>query len=147
MLEEAYYAALDKKANDWANAFLRVITKEFPQTPKTMRMLGMLHESLQDQDKARDIYSEILQANASDFQTLKRLIALERDSNKLGDAIQLLNKYLEANQQDTEAWLELSDIYLARQSYDKAQYCYEELLTFNPNNFIVNLRYAEIIYS
>jgi tetratricopeptide (TPR) repeat protein len=62
-----------------------------------MRMLAMLHEACQDADKARDIYKELLQTNPNDFQTLKRLISLERDRGDLPEAINLLNKYLEAN--------------------------------------------------
>lgn len=85
--------------------------------------------------------------NPADSQTLKRLIALERDAGKANDAINLLNKYLENNQQDMEAWFELTDIYLARQNYEKAQFCYEELLTNQPNNYLINLKYAEILYS
>lgn len=67
LIEEAFYASLDLKVLDWANAFLRVITKEFPLSVKSMRMLGMLHEALQDTEKARDIYSELIVANSSDF--------------------------------------------------------------------------------
>jgi hypothetical protein len=44
-------------------------------------------------------------------------VALERDANRLSEAITLLNKYLEVNQQDMEAWLELTDIYLSRLNY------------------------------
>ena len=44
----------------------------------------------------------------------------------------MLNKYLENNQQDTEAWLELSDIYLVKQNFEKAQFCYEEILATQP---------------
>ena len=44
-------------------------------------------------------------------------------------AIQILNKFVETNQDDTEAWTELADIYLSKQNYSKALYCYEELLS------------------
>ena len=46
-----------------------------------------------------------------------------------------------------EAWLELTDIYLAKLNYVKAAFCYEEVLSMQPNNFIVNLKYAEMLYS
>lgn len=45
---------------------------------------------------------------------------MERDRGEIGDAINLLNKYLETNQADTEAWNELTDIYLSKQNYEKA---------------------------
>eukprot|EP00347_Sterkiella_histriomuscorum_P010177 403377310 len=147
LIEEAFYASLDLKQADWANAFLRIITKNFPQSVKTMRMLGMLFEALQEHEKARDIYAELLVNNPNDFQAVKRLVALERDNNKSNEAIAILNKYLEINQQDMEAWLELSDIYLSKLNFGKAQFCYEEVLSMQPSNFIVNLRFAEMLYS
>ena len=74
----------------------------------------MFHEAVQEHDKAREIYNELLSINANDTHSLKRLVALERDKGKLNEAIVLLNKYLEVNQQDMEAWMELTEIYLSR---------------------------------
>lgn len=128
LIEESFYSALDVKQLDWANMFLKILVKKFPQAPKVMRMLAMLHEALQDHEKARDIYTELLTINPNDTLTLKRLVALERDRDRSNEAISILNKYLEVNMQDTEAWLELTDIYLQRLNYSKAQYCYEELI-------------------
>jgi len=79
--------------------------------------------------------------------TMKRLIALCRHNDMQNDAIAMLNKYLEINQVDEEAWVELCDMYLARQNFLKAQYCYEELLAANPVNYQHNVKYAEILYS
>ena len=77
-------------------------------------MLAMFHEAAQDVEKAREIYNELISNNPNDSQSVKRLVTLDRDRGRLNEAIVLLNKYLEANQQDTEAWLELTDIYLSR---------------------------------
>jgi hypothetical protein len=38
-------------------------------------------------------------------------------------------------------------MYLAKQNYAKAQFCYEELLSIQPYNYLVNLKYAEILYT
>jgi len=43
--------------------------------------------------------------------------------------------------------MELCDIYLSKQNFTKAQFCYEELLLVNPTNYQHNLKYAEILYS
>lgn len=43
--------------------------------------------------------------------------------------------------------MELTEIYLARQNFEKAQFCYEEILTMQPHNYLVNIKYAEILYS
>lgn len=65
----------------------------------------------------------------------------------VNDAIAMLNKYLEINQIDEEAWSELCDIYLSRQNFTRAQYCFEEILSVNPMNYQFNFRYAEILFS
>ena len=46
LIEESFYSALDVKQLDWANMFLKVLINKFPQSPKVLRMLGMLHEAL-----------------------------------------------------------------------------------------------------
>lgn len=147
MVEEFFYAALEVKQIEWARLFLKIISSSFPQSVKSMRLLAAFHEAASDHDKAREIYNELLSLNANDSQSLKRLVALDRDRGRLNEAIELLNRYLEANQQDTEAWLELTEIYLSRQNFEKAQFCYEEILSTAPNNFMVNIKYAEILYS
>lgn len=78
---------------------------------------------------------------------MKRLISLFRHNDMQNEAISMLNKYLEINQVDEEAWVELCDMYLARQNYLKAQFCYEEILSANPVNYQHNVKYAEILYS
>ena len=65
----------------------------------------------------------------------------------LKSALSVLNKYVETNQEDQEAWLELADIYMAKGNYSKALFCIEEVLAANPKNYLLNLRYAELLYS
>ena len=38
-------------------------------------------------------------------------------------------------------------MYLQKQNFAKAQYCMEELITTDPNNYEHNIKLAEIIYS
>lgn len=58
-----------------------------------------------------------------------------------------MTKYLEVNQEDMEGWQEAADIYMSMQNYAKASFCYEEMLLREPKNYLVNLRYAELLYS
>lgn len=97
--------------------------------------------------KAQEIYLDLIEANPSDSQTIKRLVCLFRDMEMLSSALVVLNKYVEVNQEDYEAWLELSDIYMSKGNYSKALFCIEEVLSANPKNYLLNLRYAEILYS
>jgi hypothetical protein len=45
LIEEFFYASLDMKQYDWAEAFLNIVGKKFPESVKSMRMLAMLLES------------------------------------------------------------------------------------------------------
>jgi hypothetical protein len=52
MIEEFFYAALDLKQFDWAEVFLRILSNQYPQSVKAMRLLGVLHEARQEVVKA-----------------------------------------------------------------------------------------------
>jgi tetratricopeptide (TPR) repeat protein len=107
----------------------------------------MFYEASNNTFKAQEIYLEIIESTPEDHATLKRLISLYKNNNMVNDAIAMLNKYLEVNQVDEEAWNELCDMYLQRQNFSKAMYCFEELLSSNPLNFQYNIKYGEILYS
>jgi tetratricopeptide (TPR) repeat protein len=112
--EEFFMAALDLKQITWAELFLRSICKLFPDNIKSMRLLAMFYEAQGNTFKAQEIYLEILEGTPEDSCTMKRLISLYKNNDLLNDAISMLNKYLEINQVDEEAWLELCDIYLMK---------------------------------
>lgn len=48
--------------------------------------------------------------------------------------IEKLNAHVEGNPSDIEAWQEMGIIYLESANFQKAGYCYEELITINPRN-------------
>ena len=56
---------------------------------------------------------------------------------KLSDCVSELNKYLSIYQCDAEGWFELAEIYLSEYEYEKAAYCFEELIILNPANYII----------
>lgn len=62
-------------------------------------------------------------------------------------AIQLLNEYLTVFMADTEAWLELSDLYIQQGMYSNAAFCFEELILASPQNFHLYVKYAELRYT
>ena len=63
LVEEFFYAALDLKSFDWAKLFLLMIGKRYTQSVKSMRMQAMLFETLQEHEKAKAIYAELIQIN------------------------------------------------------------------------------------
>lgn len=48
---------------------------------------------------------------------------------------------------DTEAWQELSEIYISENDFNKAAFCVEELILHNPHNHLLHQRYADIKYT
>ena len=57
---------------------------------------------------------DLIEANPEDKQSVKRLVTLYRDLQWHNEAIVVLNKFVEANQEDVESWHELADMYLAK---------------------------------
>ena len=110
-------------------------------------MLAIFYEAKGELIKAQEILLDLFEDNPCDAQTVKRLVSLFRDMDMENEAISILNKYIEQTQDDCEAWQQLADIYCARQNFSKAMYCYEEIVSSQPRNYMINLRYAECIYS
>ena len=100
LIDEFFCAALELKQFEWAEFFLRVVRVQFPKSVKVTRMLAMYHEGHGEALKARDIYLDLIDAEPTDAVSVKRLVALFRDMGVLNSALQLLNKYLEVNQED-----------------------------------------------
>ena len=48
---------------------------------------------------------------------------------------------------DQEAWMELCDLYISQQKWNKTSFCNEELMLHNPFNHLYMQRYAEIKYT
>ena len=48
-----------------------------------------------------------------------------------------------------ESWFELAEIYLSEYEYEKAAYCFEELILLNPANFLIHQVYlcAKILFN
>ena len=124
-----------------------MIRLEHPHSIKVMRLLAVFHEAKGEMDKAQNILLDLIEQNPLDKQSTKRLVALYRDMHLHGEAIALLNKFVELNQQDQESWLELADMYHSQQNYAKAIHCYEEIMIRQPKNYHVALKYGELLYS
>lgn len=81
-----------------------MIRLQFPQSIKVMRLLAVFYEAKGEMDKAQNILIDLIEQNPLDKQSIKRLVALYRDMHWHNEAISVLNKFVEVNQQDAEAW-------------------------------------------
>lgn len=75
---------------------------------------------------------------------LKRKIAIKVAKGQNTEAIAALVKYLDNFAQDSEGWVELSNLYLKENQFQQAAYCMEEIVLLNPLNHIFHLKYAEV---
>lgn len=62
----------------------------------------------------------------------------------MNDYIRELNNYLEVEPLDEEVWLELAMLYAENGNYNKASFCFEELVVLNPSNEAYNIKLAEM---
>ncbi|CAL4060103.1 unnamed protein product, partial [Meganyctiphanes norvegica] len=98
-------------------------------------------------DEAMDVYDSIIRQDETNSTARKRKVAVLLAQGRVPDAIKELTEYLKKFMSDSEAWQELSDLYLKEGDYSKAGFCIEELILTNPHNHLFYTRYAEIKYT
>lgn len=91
------------------------------------------------------VYQSILEKDPTDMLTLKRQISIAKTQGLRDQTIRLLTEYLHLFGSDFEAWLELASIYLENCMYTSAVFCFEELITLQPQNYHLYVRYGEVL--
>ncbi|TRY71767.1 hypothetical protein TCAL_08453 [Tigriopus californicus] len=148
VLEQVAVAAMDVQRRDVVERCLKRLKAEFDlDSIRVRRLYGMRHEMMGDWESALKLYDTILEEDSANSSARKRKIAIHRAKGERPQAIGELSRYLNDFLCDTEAWMELCDLYLEERDYAKAAYCCEELILHNPNNHIYFQRYAEIKYT
>lgn len=99
------------------------------------------------ENKADSFVDELLGKNLNDRETKKVKIAYQKSKFNTKEYVDLLVSYLEENYDDSEAWLELAITYEKLLNFDRALYCYEEMLLLNPENLALYLKLAELNYT
>mmetsp|Transcript_70624 Transcript_70624/g.193749 ORF Transcript_70624/g.193749 Transcript_70624/m.193749 type:complete len:325 (+) Transcript_70624:70-1044(+) len=130
-----------------AQEYGNILSAQFPESLRVKRLDGMLWEAKGMFDMASKEYEAILAEDPNNILATKRMIALCRARGQPGEAASRLVKYLDMVCSDTEAWLQLSAIYLNSQQFKRAAFCTEELILVNPMSYLYHLRYADIMYT
>ncbi|KAJ8321986.1 hypothetical protein KUTeg_000457 [Tegillarca granosa] len=155
--EQVCIAALDCQRIDLAEVCIDLLRSQFPKSVRVERLEGMLLEAEGRYSKAEELYNAIIEKDETNMFARKRQVAILKAQNKIPEAINKLNKYLEKSSlfscavfrfmTDFEAWMELCDLYLSQQDYTKAGFCVEELIMSNPHNHLYQQKFAEVCSS
>lgn len=147
ILEQVCIAALDRYQIDVADSCIKYLQREFPNSLRVKKLKAMKYEALESYDDAFKLLKAINKEDSTNSALKKRIVAILKSQGKNVDAIKELTDYLQTFMTDTEAWQELSELYLLEHDYAKAAFCVEELLLHSPHNHLLHQRYADIRYT
>jgi len=147
VLEQVTIAALDSARHDLAIDCIQVLDKKFPKSTRVTKLQAMRLESLGNYDDANYLYDRLLEADETNTVFRKRKIAILIAKGERHEAIRELNAYLTTFVNDTEAWLQLGELFMQESDFSRAAFCFEELLLSAPQNATFLSRLAEIRYS
>ncbi|CAJ0573172.1 unnamed protein product, partial [Mesorhabditis spiculigera] len=145
--EQVCIAALDSARNDLALECIQALDKRFPRSNRVLKLQAMRLESLEQYDNANAIYTKLIESDATNNSYRKRKVSVLLAQGKRLDAIKELNEYLKVFINDSEAWIQLSELFLVESDYAKAAHCLEECLLASPLNAIYLRRLGDIRYT
>uniref|UniRef100_A0A915EHE2 ER membrane protein complex subunit 2 n=1 Tax=Ditylenchus dipsaci TaxID=166011 RepID=A0A915EHE2_9BILA len=134
ILEQITIAALDSARHDLAIDCIQILDKKFPNSTRVTKIQAMRLESLGNYDDANYLYDKLLEADETNTVFRKRKIAILIAKGDRQNAIRELNEYLTTFINDTEAWLQLGELFLQESDFSRAVFCFEELLLSSPQN-------------
>lgn len=99
ILEQIFKSALHCSKQSIARQCLEQLEKQFkPTSHRVMTLNAMYFESIDEFERAEEIYSTLLEDNETDAIVRKRQISLLKEQNQIREAISELNSYLELYQ-------------------------------------------------
>jgi len=148
ILEQLCLAACDIHDSELASRCIDAIQSS-PCVPddscRLLRLRGVLYESKHELEDARELYDFMLEQNPSNTFALKRKYCILRcQGNKDVEAREALNKYLELNQGDVAAWMEMYHTCMDIGDYKSAAFCLEENILACPLDYKLHCMLAEV---
>ena len=167
--EQAVVAALECGHDEQAVEFFRFLKGKFgAKSTRVMKLQGLIYEATGDEDKAKVVYGRILNDSPIDAFVAKRLSAMAKANGNIDQAITILETaqvyvhprgrdvpeerqkkftFRDVHPCDEATYRELVGLYWQKWSLVKCvQYC-EEVLLFDPANFLNYVRVAEMHYA
>lgn len=147
-IERGILALCDAGETEKAKVLARGLLERFGDASSRMAALrGAILEAEGSYDDAEAVYDEILKENEGDQRMLRRKIACAKSRGDDALAKRRLSEYLEIFGADAEGWLELGKLHAAARDYDRAVFCYEEVLCAMPYDPNAHRRLAEVLYT
>eukprot|EP01139_Manchomonas_bermudensis_P005101 Amastigsp_a174646_231.p1 type:complete len:278 gc:universal Amastigsp_a174646_231:35-868(+) len=144
-LEQIAIAALDTDNGPLAELCMTRLESKFPKSRRVVRLRIMMLEALGDFESAEA--GCVLHEDACDPEIMKRLVSVRKAQGDVVGAIEALNEYLEVQQTDLGAWLELGALFISVHDFKAAAFCYEEAIVLQPHNYAHHLVYAETLHT
>lgn len=155
LVERLYLSSIDTKDKERIGEYEQMLREKFPQNRKVYQLVGRRVEAeasiagdkllLLDEIKK---YKKLADTSDEKSSLLKHQIAiLSQTDLTASKAITSLNKYLGVYQNDTDSWCFLKNLHLRQMNWDQAKFCLEELLLITPNDYLLSLQYAEVLFA
>ncbi|VDO47775.1 unnamed protein product [Haemonchus placei] len=145
--EQVCVAALDCARLDLAGECISALNRRFPKSNRVLRLQAMHHEAAEQFDTAMALYERLIGEDPTNNSFRKRKVAVLLAQGLRLEAIRELNDYLKIFLNDSEAWLQLSELFLAESDFAKAAHCLEECVLAAPLNTLYLRRLADIRYT
>lgn len=148
IVEQVAMAGMDLHDTSLIKECLSILESKFPKSSRVRRLKVMANVEMRERyEEALKTYDAMIKKDEANSILYKRKIAILIAQKRTPEIIKELSEYLKKFMNDTEAWLELCDVYIQEQAYSKAAFCMEELIITNPHNHLYHQRFAEIQYT
>lgn len=145
LCERIYLSTMDTEDKVQAKKLEVKLAKRFPNSKRLWLLGGVRKESEGAFSDAKTMYKDVLKEDPNNINAKKRLIALS--GSESDDVVQKLKDYLSVYCNDPEAWKMLKNVYLRRGNYRQAAYCVEEIILLGPNDYLLYLQLAELLFA
>jgi tetratricopeptide (TPR) repeat protein len=121
-----------------AEAFLKQVKNDFPDSSEGYRMLGDFYFAAGDLDQATAEYGSLYQAHPKDIQVKKNYVQLLILKNRLDEAGKLNDDLLKASPHDPEVLVYRAQLQLRRNDAAGAVDSVQQALKSDPNNAVAH---------
>jgi tetratricopeptide (TPR) repeat protein len=129
-----------------ASALFEKLTKKSPN-PRAFALLAASYEQMHEYGLAANAYKQALQLDPGRAEIKEALAQDLAMSNQLEEALKLYQEIVQANPQDAQAYLRISQIYRQQKKYDLAQQAGDKAKAIDPDNLEVRFNSVALLES